>query len=470
MNKDIYDIIIIGAGLSGLAVAAFLKKSRPDINLLIIEKNNRPGGAIRTYSEEGYLAESGAHGFLDNCNESMELAKIAGVEEEIVSAPLSRFGRYICQNGRLKLIPQKPGKIIMTGLVPITAKLRILGDLWKSPLTGEPSVADWVSYRFGKRILPFADAVFTGTYAGDIEKLTIDSVMPGLRALENEHGSVIRGFIKKQREKKETKQSKPRVLPAMTSFSAGMTRLPQSLANRLDQEREIAYLTHVERIVPGTDSWELQTNRKNLRCRHLVLALPVNQTLSLLTPASIISRPPLGQIEEARIATVALGFSDNVQIPFGFGFLAPESEKRFCLGALFSSHMFPERAPKNRFLIEILVGGRRHPERLDFDDNTLIDKAYQDVGQLLNITEKPHFCKVLHSQSGIPQLERGYPTLLSWRDTVHNDHKTIHICGFGWKGIGINDMTKESKKIAERILATDGLQINNSPEVKGIYF
>jgi len=466
MTTPTYDVVIIGAGLSGLSVARFLRDKRPETRLLLLEKNNHPGGAISSHSEEGYLAEWGAHGFLDNCLESRVLVHLAGLTQEMEKAPLKKFVRYICLNGGLKAIPQSPAKIIRAPLIPLSAKLRLLADLWKKPMPGQPTVAEWVQYRFGAALLPFADAVFTGTYAGDINRLSIDGVMAGVRAIEHDSGSVIRGLWKKARAKDKTKEEKG--LPAMTSFHAGMGRLAQGLASSLEANREIMYRTTAQTIKRTDQGWQVVTGQNSFSCRHLVLALPVNQSLPLLGGLDRVKTPPMERVAEARIATVALGFTDAANIPFGFGYLAPESEERFALGALFSSHMFPGRAPVGHQLLEVLVGGRRHPERLELEDEELISKAYQDLGELMQLPEPPSFARVLRPKSGIPQLEDGYPALLSWRRTLHAEMDALHICGFGWGGIGINDMTKEAWKAAKRILTRELEQ--EEKEVKGVYF
>lgn len=470
MNTKNVDAVIVGAGLSGLSVARFLKNARPEISLAILEKSDRPGGAIRSHSEEGYLAEWGAHGFLDNCEESRELISLAGLESEVERAPLGKFVRYICLNGKLRLIPQNPRKILMSNLVPPWVKLRVLGDLWKRPLDGEPTVAEWVSYRFGKSILPFADAVFTGTYAGDIERLKIDAVMPGVRKLEQDHGSLVRGLLQKRKEKKqEDASAKKLTLPSMTSFQSGMARLPQGLAAGLRLNDELFYQTEVLEIRPGETGWDVMTAQHTIRCRNLILAVPVNYSLSLLEEVSGIATPPIRRVPEARIATIALGFSDDAQVPFGFGYLAPESEQRFALGTLFSSHMFPGRSPKNHILLEVLVGGRRHPERLELDDSSMISRVYDDISQLMVLPKAPAYAKVMRPRAGIPQLEEGYPGLLDWLEKVHANHAGLHICGFGWHGIGINDMTKEAKKVAENVLRETSSH-KGEAEIKKVYF
>ena len=177
MEKSI-DTVIIGAGLSGLTVAHFLQKHRPDAKICLLEKSSSPGGAIRSFHQGDYLAEWGAHGFLDNVEASRELLADTGLDKEAQKAPLGKFVRYICLNGRLNLIPQNPKKIIRSNLVSLPAKLRVLADLWKKPRQAEQSVGDWAAYRFGSSLLPFVDAVLTGTYAGDLHRLSIDAVFP----------------------------------------------------------------------------------------------------------------------------------------------------------------------------------------------------------------------------------------------------------------------------------------------------
>lgn len=463
------DVLIIGAGLSGLAAATFLKHKQPDISLLVIEREEQPGGAVRSHLEEGYLAEGGPHGFLDNCLESRVLIHEAGLTNEVEKAPLSKFVRYICLDGKLNLIPQSPGKIIKAPLMSWPAKFRVMADLWKKPLPDEPTVAEWVEHRFGKAMLPFADAVFTGTYAGDISRLKIEGVMPGLRQLELEHGSVVRGGIAKMlAARKEKKDKKRKGLPAMTSFRTGMARLPQAMAAKLIPNQEIMYRTAARSVEQTGNGWLVRTGQLELHARHLIVALPVNRCLELLIGAGL-PEPPMQSIPEAKLATVAMGFvADKAQVPFGFGYLAPEQEQRFALGTIFSSHMFPGRAPEGHLLVETLVGGRRHPERLELPDEEIVTRAYEDIKQLMELPDPPVFSRVLRPRWGIPQMEEGYPSLLAWRNQLHEMLDSLHICGFGWQGIGINDMHKEAWKVAKRILS--GVQDGAGQEIKGVYF
>ncbi|MDH5561736.1 MAG: protoporphyrinogen oxidase [Deltaproteobacteria bacterium] len=458
MKANIYDIVIIGSGISGLSLGHFISKADKDFSQVILEKKSRVGGAIRTFRQDGFLAEYGPHGFLDNIEESRELLEDYKDSLRIQKASLNSFVRYLCLDGKLNLIPQSPPKIIRSPILPVSAKLRVLSDLWKAPLQGEPSVSEWVEYRFGKRILPFADAVLTGTYAGDFEKLSIDAVMPALRRMEFEAGSVLKGVIRQKKQSKKASDG----LPSMVSFQGGIEELTQCMGEKL------APLTGhpVTSLKRQGNEWEIKTTQKTFYAKTAVVALNINQALELLKS---LEPPPVMAVPEARIANILLGFDASAEIPFGFGYLAPRGEKRFTLGSLFSTHMFPGRAPAQTQMIEVLVGGILYPERVNLDDEELVSKALEDVGQLIKLPKPPVFKRVIRSDIGIPQLEIGHKRLTDYKERLENNHPGLSILGFGWNGIGMNDMIRESKKLAGKIL--DGKKLSDTPEkAKGIYF
>lgn len=463
-----FDTIIIGGGLSGLTVAHKLRLHRPNHRFLILERSSSTGGVIRTHRENGYISEIGPHGFLDNCRESKDILRETGLDGECVKAPLIDFVRYVYLRGRLQCIPQTPLKIAMAPLISFKDKLRVVAELTKAPLDGEPTVAKWVNHRFGAALLPFADAVFTGTYAGDYDRLSIDAVMPGVRALEKEYGSVLRGVAARMLAKRKQGGETPKLtMPAMTSFPSGMARLPERLAEPLVDGVDLHLGCAATSLARNAGSWQVQTGRGPFTADNLVLATPVNAALRLL--AEIDGDLPTTRIAETWISTVVFGFGPGVSLPPGFGYLTPESEKRFTLGSLFSSNMFPGRAPSGHVLFETLVGGRRHPERLALDKEELVARALADAKEILAISEQPLYTTVLRSDGGIPQLEQGYSRLLAWRDELVGKSPGLHICGFGWEGIGLNDMMKTASRVAGAIL-NPAAGLREAAEVKKVYF
>ena len=451
-------IVIVGAGLSGLSIAHFLRQLEPKREVLVLEADSRPGGAIRSFSQDGFRGEWGPHGFLDNNEASRALLRETGLDKEALRAPLGEFSRFVCHRGRLVELPQTPGRILATSLISLGAKFRILAELWKKPRPSDQTIGQWVEYRFGPELLPLVDAAVTGSFAGDYRKLSIGAVMPGARRLELEHGSLIRGLLKK----KKTAKTPGRGLPAMINFPEGMERLITVLA----RECHIRFDCSLNEIKRGGGGWELQTAKGPVAAETLVMALPVNRALQLL--ASFLP-PPVSKVPTAKIVNVVMAFPASARVPRGFGYLAAEREKRFTLGAMFSSHMFPDRTPPGTVLLEALVGGRRHPERLELSDEEIAARVYEDMSQLLHLPEPPIFTKVLRPSGGIPQLEMDHPALLTWLRQLEGEQSNLHLSGFGWQGIGMNDMMKAAQETAQAI-HLGRAQADAPAPVKPVYF
>ena len=453
MNPDLVaktDLLIVGGGLSGLAIAHWALKKEPTLDYLVVEGQGRSGGAVQSFKKDGYQGEWGPHGFLDNKPATLELLEDLDLWPEVQKAPLKEFGRYLCLKGRLCLVPQSPPTLIKSDLLSWWAKLRVLGDLFIKADSSEQSVSQWAQRRFGPQVLPFIDAALIGTYAGDLNRLSIDAVMPGLRAGEARYGSAIKAVVAQMRASK----GQPRNLPQMISFKEGMERLVEQLA----QGKKIRLNFQVEQLIYKEGGWLVKSGDQIIEAKRLVLALPIHQAHPLLAP---LLAPPGPAPATAQIYNLLLGFGPEAKIPYGFGYLAPAKENRFALGSLFSSHMFVGRVPEGGQLLEVLIGGRRSPEKLELSDAELIEKTLADLKGLIELPN-PQFVKVLRPQSAIPQPELGHKALIDWRDRLLKAYPNLEICGFGWDGIGINEVVQLAKKTAL------GLKISEN-QIKGVY-
>ena len=75
----------------------------------------------------------------------------------------------------------------------------------------------------------------------------------------------------------------------------------------------------------------------------------------------------------------------------GFGFLVPECENLNILGTLFSSTLFPERAPKDHVLLTTFVGGERKPGLTLLPDSEIFSIVVNELNKLLGLKGNPSF-------------------------------------------------------------------------------
>ncbi|RKY40538.1 MAG: hypothetical protein DRP81_09280 [Candidatus Omnitrophota bacterium] len=71
--KDKYDVVIIGAGIGGLVCGCYLAKA--GLKVLIVEKNDKPGGYCSSFERDGYRFDVGVIG-LENCSRNNILGRI----------------------------------------------------------------------------------------------------------------------------------------------------------------------------------------------------------------------------------------------------------------------------------------------------------------------------------------------------------------------------------------------------------
>ena len=96
----------------------------------------------------------------------------------------------------------------------------------------------------------------------------------------------------------------------------------------------------------------------------------------------------------------------------------------------------------------------------------LLFSLYSNIEQLIHLPAAPRFATVLRGEAGIPQAEQQYLQLLSWREQSARSSPHLHLLGFGWQGIGLNEMIREAKNLALRLLRRPSASQN---EIKGVY-
>jgi oxygen-dependent protoporphyrinogen oxidase len=450
MNSSL-TIAVLGGGVTGLAAAHRLRSLGHAVVLL--ESAPRTGGAIRTEITEGWLIESGPNSFQPAQAEVLDLITELGLEPEMVAAAPEAKNRFLVRGGQVIAAPLSPPALFGSKLFSFGAKLRVLGEIFarRRQRTADVSVAEFVRDHFGSELLDYAvQPLIGGIYAGDPTQLSTQHAFPSLWESEGKHGSVIRGQIAAAKaRRKEGRKPAP-----LVSFRRGLQTLPEALA---------AHQTAGGiRVNARVDSITAQGKRWNVGW--IEAGTPRNQTFD-----AVVSALPASGLAQLRIAGAApLAALDSVQHPpvtslflgyrrpqvahalDGFGVLVPAVEKRSMLGVLFSSTLFPGRAPEGHAALTVMVGGSLHPELAPMPTSEILARVAPDLKDLLGVEGPPVFTRRNFWPRAIPQYNLGHGVHLEALAATERSHPGIFFAGQVRDGIALPACAHSGLRVAVR--------------------
>ncbi len=344
-------IVIVGGGVSGLALAYRLQQRLPAAEVVVLEREPRLGGKVGTLQSDGFRVEAGPNGFLDTNPATLDLCRELGLGDRLTAASeASGRNRFLFLNGRLRQLPSGLWSFLTSGALGWRAKLGLMTERFRRPRHdgADESIDDFVRRRAGREVAEtLADAFVTGIHAGDPTLLSVKAAFPRLAAMEREHGSVTRGFAAARRKRRA----------AMWSFREGLGLLIETLRERL-RTPPVAGVTvrSVRRSSAG--GWEVRAEGRDAWTADAVaLTCPARQQAALLADEDAELAAKIAGIAYNRVAVAALGYR-AADIPMsleGFGYLSPQRERRDVLGVQWCSSIFPDRAPPGMVLLRAPV-------------------------------------------------------------------------------------------------------------------
>lgn len=409
MNIRQTDVVIIGAGLTGLSLAYYLKKYGR--TPLVIEKNGKPGGVINTHSEQGFIYEAGPNtGVLANKETALlfdDLKDRCALE----TGNSDSKKRYVMKQGRWHALPSGLFSAISTPLFSTWDKFRILGEPFRKPgIDPEESVADMVVRRLGKSYLGYAvDPFISGIYAGDPARLVTKYALPKLYALEQNYGSFIKGSLRKSREKKSDEERK--ATREVFSATGGLGNLINALAERIGPDSILCGITDLKTEYSGTGvSITFNTSdgqQINLKTSHVVSTVRSYNLPDIFPFLSSEILSPVLNLEYAAVVQVSVGYKKWNGFPLdAFGGLVPSSEKRDILGILFPSAIFKGRAPEAGALLSVFLGGIKNKAIAGKNDNEITKIVLKEIEKTLLTSAPPDLLKIFRYEHAIPQYEK----------------------------------------------------------------
>ena len=465
-------VIVIGAGISGLASAWFLQQQGYEV--LVLEASACVGGNLQTVQHKGCQFERGPNSFINNRQAMADLIKGAGLETQLQLANADAHRRFIGKHGELVALPTSPKEGITTKVLSWPGKLRVAWEPFVGKGCKEESIAEFVQRRLGKEMFDWLiDPFVSGVFAGDPHKLSVQAAVPRLYALEKNHGSLIRGAIAKMRAARQSADStaEKKLDGAMMTFKGGLNQLMKSLAGQL--LNPVQTNTQVESVSYSQENGYLVRSGDAIwQAEKVVMAVPAKQVARLIedlpTPNEALlqrAQEHLRGIHYPPVATVSMAFNKHqIKHPLnGFGALLPSKEQKQILGALFPSSIFTGRAPAGQHLVTVFVGGgradsQRHqgqPSVMQLSEAERLGVVLQELDAYVGISGQPLWSQESYWPAAIPQYELGH-----LRKVADVDAALEHLPGLylrsNWRdGVALGDCVEHAQKLALHLVADD---------------
>jgi len=468
-------VAIIGAGITGLTAAFYLK--RKGLAVTVYEASPRVGGVIQSLRQDGYLAEFGPNTLLETSPKISQLVRDAGLQARRLDPDPKAEARYVVRYQRPIAMPGSPVGFLTTDLFTLKAKFAVLREPFIKPRRDgvEESIGQFVTRRFNQEFLDNAiDALVAGIYAGDPNKLSVTHAFPKLKALEDNYGSMIKGQILGGRERKKRGEVAKDRAPKF-SFDEGLQVLTDTLAAQLGAAVKLN--TAVTKLTKNATCWTVHAQSAaggSLNEHDAVIfcgTAPKLAELEIIGARSSSSAgsndntqswssalQPFAEIRYPPVASVVLGFRhEDVAHPCnGFGMLIPKIEGFKSLGTIFSSALFPNRAPAGHHTLTTYVGGERYPELASLPQDKLVALVCDDLKILLGLRGKPTFQHVVVYPKAIPQYNVGYGRFKDLMTKIETETPGFFLAGHYRDGVSLSDSIVSGINVSDRVALTLG--------------
>lgn len=457
MNQtEKYDAIIVGGGLTGLTIAYYLNKAGKKV--LILEKNERLGGVIHTYSENDFIYETGPNSGIISTIEAVELFEDLSQYCHLEIANKESKARWIWKNGKWHPLPSGLKAGITTELFDLKDKIKLLFEPFVPKGTNpDESVADMVRRRMGESFLNYAvDPFISGIYAGNPNKLITKYALPKLYNLEQNFGSFIGGSFKKHLKHKDP--NRKRISREVFSMELGLQNLAKALESSICGATVATSAENVSLEFKGRPycvSYLVEGEQKQAFAEYVITSTGGYALKDFFGGIDKNEVSEIVNLKYAKVVQAVLGYKKWTGIELkSFGGLVPTIEKKNILGILFISSIFKQRAPEGGALLSVFMGGERRPDIYEMEDSEIEKIVIESIREMLQPKDiKPDLFKIHHYENAIPQYEISSKKRFAQIEAIENKYPGVVLAGNIRNGIGMSDRIAQARQIVDGILS-----------------
>jgi oxygen-dependent protoporphyrinogen oxidase len=455
-------VVVVGAGIAGLAAAARVAEERPDAEVIVLEGGDRVGGKLHRAEVGGVTVDVGAEAMLNRRPEAVDLVRDAGLADDLVHPATT--SAHLWNRGRLVPMPRTlmgvPGDVRVledvlsrAGLLRAALEARLpateIGD-------ADVSIGNLVEERFGKEVVDrLVEPLLGGVYAGHAREISARAAVPQVVALLDRDRSLTRAAA-------DALAAQRNAGPVFAGIRGGVGRLPAAVVESHGLQIELGSTVRDLAHRPG-GGWRLVVgdtrDPRLVEADAVVLATPARTTARLLSDVAPYAALELARIEYASMAIVTLAFSARDFPPVeGSGFLVPPVDGHVVKAATFSHRKWDWVAQAAGELVVMRCSiGRHHEEQvLQVSDDELVELAVTDLGLAIGLSARPVDSHVQRWGGALPQYAVGHRDRV---DRARRDVATlagVALCGAAYDGLGIPACISSAHRAAAEVLAAVG--------------
>lgn len=447
-------IAIVGGGITGLATAWFLRNGvsedvpPADVEVVVLEGSDRPGGKILSVPFDGRTVDVGADAFLARRPEAERLARRLGLGDDLVAPRSGQVWLWV--GNRLRPLPEgtvfgvpSDPRALLGGVVGPAAVARTVADplLSPPPPDDDVSIADLVEPRLGREVLDvLVEPLLGGVYAGSVDRLSARAATPMLEEAARHPAGLVAGCRAFRR------RAAGADAPVFLTVAGGLGGIVDRIVADLGDSLRLR--TPVEELARLREGWQLRTVTGDLEVDDVVLATPAHVAARLLAGPAPGAASPAADIDHASVAVVTMAFdhADAADVPEGSGMLVPRTEARLTKAATWSSGKWPHLAAADHWLLRCSVGRIDDSAALELGDAELADRVEEEAREALGLRGPAVARRVTRWERALPQYDVGHlDRVAAIRAALPPG---LHVAGAGYDGIGIAPCVAAAEQVA----------------------